>query len=135
MRGGAANCRGGQPCPRGGDGVRFTEQVGSAPRGWRCPAGWGRAAEACPGSGRHGSSARPRPRPGRPSDSPCRCWQGVEDGVGRSSSWGAVGGETRKPEAALYAPFLAGPASARRSRAPHTRPRHHAAAGDGREAC
>lgn len=66
MRGGAANCRGGQPCPRGGDGVRFTEQVGSAPRVWRCPAGWGRAAEACPGSGRRGSSARPRPRPRPP---------------------------------------------------------------------
>lgn len=66
MRGGAANCRGGQPCPRGGDGVRFTEQVGLAPRGWRCPAGWGRAAEVCPGSGRRGSSARPRPRPRPP---------------------------------------------------------------------
>lgn len=34
-----------------------------------------------------GAAPGPGPGPSCPSDSPCRCWQGVEDGVGRSSSW------------------------------------------------
>lgn len=49
----------------------------------------------------------------------------MQDGVHRSSSWGAVGGDMRKPEAAVHTPFLPGPAKPRRRwAAPTPRPRH-----------